>query len=174
MPYVGEVTSSPADDQNAQVYGSTFSHEDETAKAGFYKVTLSNGVTTELTAALRSGAARFTYPGGKPAVMLIRTANSETGSSDAQLKIDAANGIVSGSVTSGNFCGYIGTADRHSYYTLYFIAHFDAPIAARQRPTAARPTAQKVSYPRAKVPVDGSCSTPRGQRLWVFASASRT
>ncbi len=130
MPYVGEVTSSPADDQNAQVYGSTFSHEDETAKAGFYKVTLSNGVTTELTAALRSGAARFTYPGGKPAVMLIRTANSETGSSDAQLKIDAANGIVSGSVTSGNFCGYIGTADRHSYYTLYFIAHFDAPIVA--------------------------------------------
>jgi predicted alpha-1,2-mannosidase len=130
MPYVGEVTSSPADDQNAQVYGSTFSHEDETAKAGFYKVTLSNGVTTELTAALHSGAGRFTYPGGKPAVMLIRTANSETGSSDAQLKIDAANSIVSGSVTSGNFCGYIGTADRHSYYTLYFVAHFDAPIVA--------------------------------------------
>jgi putative alpha-1,2-mannosidase len=42
--------------------------------------------------------------------------------------IDAANRVVSGSVTSGNFCGYIGTADRRSYYTLYFVAHFDAPF----------------------------------------------
>jgi predicted alpha-1,2-mannosidase len=130
MPYVGDVTSSPADDQSGEVYGSTFSHDDESAKAGFYKVKLSDGVTAELTATLRTGSGRFTYPDGKPAVMLIRTANSETGSTDAEVKIDVANRTVSGSVTSGNFCGYIGTTDRRSYYKLYFVAHFDAPIVA--------------------------------------------
>ena len=130
MPYTGEVTSSPADDLSASLYGSTFLHEDETAKAGFYKVQLANGVIAELTSTLRTGSGRFTYPEGKPAVMLIRTANSEAGSSDAQLKIDPAAHTVSGLVTSGNFCGYIGTTDRRSYYTLYFVAHFDVPFLA--------------------------------------------
>lgn len=130
MPIVGDVSSSPADDVAAEIYGSTFSHDKETAKAGYYKVMLDNGVTTELTATLRTGSGRFTYPIGKPAVMLVRTANSETGSTDAEVKIDSAKQTISGSVTSGNFCGYIGTADRRSYYTLYFVAHFDAPFVS--------------------------------------------
>ncbi|WP_263379410.1 GH92 family glycosyl hydrolase [Granulicella paludicola] len=130
MPYTGEITSSPAEDQSAEVYGSTFSHSNETAKAGFYRVRLDNGVIAELTSTLRAGSAQFTYPEDKPAVMLIRSANSETGSTDASVKIDAENRTVSGSVTSGNFCGYIGTEDRRSYYTLYFVAHFDASITA--------------------------------------------
>lgn len=128
MPYVGEITSSPANDPGAEIYGSTFSHENETAKAGYYRVKLDNGVLVELTATLRTGSGRFTYPQGKPAVMLLRTAYSETGSSDAQINIDLETSTISGSVTSGNFCGYIGTADRRSYYTLYFVAHFDTPF----------------------------------------------
>lgn len=130
MPYVGEVSSSPADDLGAEVYGSTFKHANETAEAGYYKVKLDDGVVAELTATLRSGFGRFTYPQGRPALMLIRTAYSETGSSDAHIRIDAKAGSVSGSVTSGNFCGYLGTADRRSYYTLYFVAHFDAPFVS--------------------------------------------
>ena len=128
MPYVGEVASSPADDVGAEVYGSTFSHDNETARAGYYKVKLNDGVTAELTATLRTGSGRFTYPQGKPAVMLLRSAYSETGSSDAHIHVDSKTGTISGSVTSGNFCGYIGTADRRSYYTLYFVAHFDTPF----------------------------------------------
>ena len=128
MPYVGEVTSSPEDDEGAAIYGSTFSHDDETAEAGYYKVKLENGVTTELTTTLRTGTGRFTYPAAKPAIILVHTASSETGSTDAHVKIDAARRIVTGSVTSGNFCGYLGTTDRRSYYTLYFVAHFDAPF----------------------------------------------
>ncbi|WP_109487741.1 GH92 family glycosyl hydrolase [Occallatibacter savannae] len=128
MPYMGTVTSSPADDAGAAAYGSTFKHKNETAQAGYYKVKLDDDVIAELTSTLRTGSGRFTYPQGKPAVMLIRTAYSETGSSDAHIRIDAKTRTVSGSVTSGNFCGYLGTADRRSYYTLYFVAHFDAPF----------------------------------------------
>jgi predicted alpha-1,2-mannosidase len=130
MPYVGEVTSSPAQDSAAETYGAAFSHNDETASTGYYSVLLANGVRAELSATLRSGSAQFTYPAGKPAVMLIRTAYSETGSTDARTHIDAQSRTISGSVTSGNFCGYLGTADRRSYYTLYFVAHFDTPFSA--------------------------------------------
>lgn len=125
MPWVGEITSSPADDAGAVPYGSTFSHENETAQAGYYRVKLDDGVIAELTATPRTGSGRFTYPQGKPAVMLVRTAHSEAGSSDARIHIDTKTSTISGSVTSGNFCGYLGTTDRHSYYTLYFVAHFD-------------------------------------------------
>src|ERR1700761_3500209 len=100
MPFVGQIASSPADDAGAEIYGETFSHDNETAQAGFYKVKLDNGVTAELAATLRTGSGRFTYPEGKPAVMFVRTAYSEPGSSDAHLKIDASNRTVSGSVTS--------------------------------------------------------------------------
>ena len=130
MPFTGSVQSSPSDDANNAVYTSQFSHADESATAGYYRVKLENGVTVELTATPRTGAARFTYPAGQPAVMLVRASDSETGSTDATLKIDVAARTISGSVTSGNFCGYLGTADRRSYYTLYFVAHFDQPFAA--------------------------------------------
>ena len=38
-------------------------------------------------------------------------------------------GVISGSVTSGNFCGYINQIDRRSYYTLHFYAVFDKPFS---------------------------------------------
>jgi len=130
MPYIGAVQSSPSDDASNSIYTSQFSHADENAAAGYYRVKLANGVTVELTATPRTGSGRFTYPTGQPAVMLIRASDSETGSTASTLKIDSAARTVSGSVTSGNFCGYLGTADRRSYYTLYFVAHFDQPFTA--------------------------------------------
>jgi predicted alpha-1,2-mannosidase len=129
MPYVGTVSTSPSDDTQNTVFGSGFSHQDETAAAGYYKVRLANGVLVELAATPRSGAGRFTYPAGQAAVMLVRTSDSETGSTDAHVRVDASKRTISGSVTGGNFCGYLGTEDRRSYYTLYFVAHFDQPFA---------------------------------------------
>jgi predicted alpha-1,2-mannosidase len=128
MPYVGNVQSSPSDDANNEVYASHFSHADEKAVAGYYRAKLADGVTVELTATQRTGDGQFTYPTGQPAVMLVRASDSETGSTDATVKIDASTRTISGSVTSGNFCGYLGTTDRRSYYTLYFVAHFDQPF----------------------------------------------
>jgi predicted alpha-1,2-mannosidase len=125
MPFVGAVSTSPSDDTENAIYASAFSHSDETAQAGYYKVKLANGVLVELAATPRTGSGRFTYPAGGPAVLLVRASDSEPGSSDATVKIDPATRTISGSVTSGNFCGYLGTEDRRSYYTLYFVAHFD-------------------------------------------------
>lgn len=175
MPYVGEITSSPAEDQTAERYGSTFSHANETASAGYYSVRLDNGVHAELTATKRTGSGRFTWPTGKPAVMLIRTAYSETGSTDAHTHIDPRTRTVSGSVTSGNFCGYIGTADRRSYYTLYFVAHFDTPFSAAGtwQDSAVRPgtfdTSGGTTYG-----ANGFVPPGKGSGAWVVLDMSKS
>jgi len=130
FPHVGTVTTSPSADTTDAVYASTFAHTNEVARPGFYSVTLDSGAAAELTATTRTGAGRFTFPAGKPATLLVRTSNSELVSTDAQVRVDPATRTVTGSVTSGNFCGYIGTENRRSYYTLFFHAEFDQPFAS--------------------------------------------
>jgi predicted alpha-1,2-mannosidase len=129
LPYPGAVSSSPTADRTDATYASNFSHANETGTAGYYRVGLDSGVNVELSATTRSGAGRFTYPAGKTASLLVRTSNSEVGSSAAQTTVDAGNRVISGSVTSGNFCGYINSIGRRSYYTMYFYAAFDKPFA---------------------------------------------
>ncbi|MEU0004509.1 GH92 family glycosyl hydrolase [Streptomyces sp. NPDC006314] len=130
FPYAGEVTSSPASDTKDAVYASDFTHADETAEPGHYKVGLASGVTADLTATARTGSARFGFPAGKPASLLVRTAGSEVGSEDSTVTIDPGTRTISGSVTSGNFCGYLDPEGRRAYYTLYFTAHFDRAFKA--------------------------------------------
>ena len=130
FPYAGEVTSSPASDIKDAVYASDFAHTDERAEPGHYKAGLASGVSADLTATARTGSGRFTYPAGKPATMLIRTANSEVGSTTSDVRIDPAIRTVSGSVTSGNFCGYLDPEGRRAYYTLHFTARFDRAFKA--------------------------------------------
>ncbi|WP_369392569.1 GH92 family glycosyl hydrolase [Streptomyces sp. CG1] len=128
FPYTGEVTSSPASDTKDAVYTSGFNHADETAEPGHYRVGLASGVTADLTATARTGSARFTFPPGRPASLLVRTANSEVGSADSAVTIDPDTRTVSGSVTSGDFCGYLDPEGQRAYYTLYFTARFDRPF----------------------------------------------
>ena len=130
FPHVGEVTTSPSADTTDAVYASTFSHSAEVATPGFYSVKLDSGASAELTATTRTGSGRFAFPAGQPATMLVRSSNSELVSTDAHVNVDVAHRTVTGSVTSGNFCGYIGTENRRSYYTLFFHAEFDQPFAA--------------------------------------------
>ena len=130
MPVTDEVRTSPSADGKNAVYASDFMHADESALAGSYRVRLQSGVDVQLAAAVRSGAGRFTYPADKPAVMLVRTSDTQIGSSDAGIEIDAQTRSITGSVTSGNFCGYLSPAGRRSYYTLHFVAIFDRPFAS--------------------------------------------
>jgi predicted alpha-1,2-mannosidase len=130
MPVTMAVKGSPSADLTDGTYASDFSHANEQATAGAYRVRLANGVQVDLAAATRSGIGRFTFPAGQPANLLIRASDSEVGSSDANVSIDRATHTVSGSVTSGNFCGYLAKADQRSYYTLYFVAQFDQPFAS--------------------------------------------
>jgi predicted alpha-1,2-mannosidase len=128
MPVTASVTTSPSADDDDSLYASDFSHADEHAEAGYYQVKLANGTDVQLSAAMHSGMAGFAFPAGKPANLLIRTSDSEVGSSAADVHVDRVHHTVTGSVTSGNFCGYLAEADQRSYYTLYFVARFDQPF----------------------------------------------
>jgi predicted alpha-1,2-mannosidase len=128
MPVTKDVELSPSADDGVIAYSSYFDHHDEEASPGWYKVALANGVGVELSATLRAGHARFSYPAGKPANLLFRASDSEVGSSDANVAADPSRREVTGSVTSGNFCGYLSPDRRESYYTLYFAARLDRPF----------------------------------------------
>lgn len=130
MPMAAAVTSSPSADATDRVYAERFGHANETARAGYYQVRLASGVNVELTATSRTGYGRFAFPKNRPATLLVRVSDSEVGSSDAEVAIHADARTITGSVTSGNFCGYIHQVDRRSYYTLYFVAAFDRPFAS--------------------------------------------
>ncbi len=129
MPITEELKTSPSTDFR-HTYVSAFDHKDEQAAPGSYRVHLGNGVNVALAAGTRVAVATFGFPAGKPSIVLVRTSDSEVGSTAAESHVDPATGIVSGSVSSGNFCGYIGSPDKtyedkRPYYTLHFTAHFD-------------------------------------------------
>ena len=106
-----------------------FSHDDESARRAVPRAAEIRR-QRRIDAPPAIGIGRFTYPTAQPATMLIRTSDTQIGSSDASVDVDAANRTITGSVTSGNFCGYLSPAGRHSYYTLHFVAIFDRPFTA--------------------------------------------
>ncbi|GAA2490657.1 GH92 family glycosyl hydrolase [Winogradskya humida] len=130
LPQVGDITSSPTADATDAVFASTFSHANEVAKPGYYKVGLDSGAGAELTATPRTGFGKFTFPADKAANLLFRTSMSETGSEDASVHIDPVTQTITGSVSAGNFCGPQSTDNSHAYYTLHFTAKLDQPFAA--------------------------------------------
>src|SRR5579875_925359 len=141
LPMVGAIPADPADTTV------NFSHASETAQTGYYKVTTTSAgatpdpVTTQLTAATRSGLAEFTFPASTQSDLLLKVADSEqkltTADGQTKPKYQKVFGTsaqvvgddeVTGSVTAGNFCN-IG-ADAHPNYTLHFDIRFDHPFTA--------------------------------------------
>ncbi|GAA3373557.1 GH92 family glycosyl hydrolase [Streptomyces sannanensis] len=130
MPFVGNVDSSPTADTKDQKYAANFSHENELAEPGHYRVGLDSGATADLAVSERAGVADFTFPEDQPASLLFRVSNSLNGSEDAHVDIDTANNKVTGWVETGAFCGRRangGTPNNNqkSYYRLHFSAAFD-------------------------------------------------
>ncbi|HKN54060.1 MAG TPA: GH92 family glycosyl hydrolase, partial [Amycolatopsis sp.] len=120
IPFVGEVTTSPATDPGR--YTSTFSHANEHATPGKYDVTLDSGAKVELTTTQRTGSGRFTYPAGVSSTLLVNTSGSVMGTDDASVTI--GKDTISGWATSGRFCGASDS------YRVYFSAKFDTPFAS--------------------------------------------
>ena len=131
LPTVGAVNTGATD---------AFSHANESASAGSYKVGLNNQVTTELTTTTRSGMARFTFPSTSQANLIFKLTSSQNGASSTQFT-KVSNTEVSGQVTSGRFCGAGNT------YTVYFDMVFDQPFAS-QGSSLAKSSAATPAKPR--------------------------
>jgi predicted alpha-1,2-mannosidase len=97
----------------------SFKHSNETAKPGYYSVTFDNGIRTELTATLRSGAARFAWPDGKSGQLNI-SAESTANAGDGVISLDPNDPkALQGTLTGGGFCNNGQT------YTINFYIEFD-------------------------------------------------
>ncbi len=109
---------------NQDDYTSPFSHDHESASPGYYRVHLDKpDVTVELTAAPRAGAARFTFPAGQAANILLPLSHTLTESSASRITV-VNDHEIEGLVTSQDFCGAPST------YTVYFVMQLDQPFAS--------------------------------------------
>src|ERR1700761_6688483 len=99
-----------------------FSHSTERAHPGSYAVT-AGGVRTTLAVTDRTGVAQFSYPATSSAQLLFKVADSANGGSAATFQA-VGNREVTGSVTSGHFCG------QPDNYTVYFAARFNRPFSS--------------------------------------------
>ena len=92
---------------------------------GYYTVRLpSAGVTAELTATNRTGVGRFHYPNDRAARFFVRPGGSLGGTSAAKIQIEDDNTTITGSATSGGFCG------KDNVYTVYFAMKFSKPFTS--------------------------------------------
>ncbi|MFF7728924.1 GH92 family glycosyl hydrolase [Streptomyces sp. NPDC008001] len=120
LPTTGDVTRT----DNAR-YAAAFSHRDETARPGYYRVGLSSygGITAELTAGPRTGHQRYTFPATGKANVLLNTGQSlhRTVSTTVEVLGDRT---VRSAITGRGFC-----QDTRPY-TVYTITRFDRPFTA--------------------------------------------
>ncbi|MFF1703676.1 GH92 family glycosyl hydrolase [Streptomyces sp. NPDC058252] len=118
LPVVGDIGSAPWD--RTEKYG----HGTEKARPGYYAVTLEDsGVRAELTATTRTGLAAFTFPATDAAQVLVKGGASLGGNDAADMKI-VGDRQVTGSATTGHFCGKTNT------YTVHYAITFDRPFTA--------------------------------------------
>ncbi len=115
----GEIPFSPMTDASNTTLA--FSHSNETAKPGYYTVKLDNGIDVELTATLRSGFGRFTYPAGQPAILKIDTTRTNTYASTAGSVNQVSGTEISGYTNGGNF------ESTGAKVPVYFYAQFSSP-----------------------------------------------
>ncbi len=79
------------------------------------------GIATRLAVTPRTGLGAFTFPATMRANVLINASSDQAGVTDAGIRF-VGDREVTGSATSGGFCGMPGT------YTVYFAARFDRPF----------------------------------------------
>ena len=102
-------------------------HDDtEVGVPGYYTVRFpGTGVVAELTATTHTGVGRFEYPdNGQPAMFYVNSGASLGGTAAADIDIGGDNTTITGSATSGGFCG------KNNVYTVYFTMKFSRPFTS--------------------------------------------
>ncbi|MGA8114377.1 MAG: lectin, partial [Actinocatenispora sp.] len=170
LPTVGAIGDDPGSTTD------TFSHVNEKADAGYYSVTQGSGVTTQLTAATRSGIGTFAFPRTSQANLLIKVADSAS-TVDGTSATVVSDHEVTGSVTSGHFCGQ--SANRENDYTLHFDITFDRPFTTYgtwqdgDTTAGARTLNQHAHHTSAARPAPPAESTTSGRAATPFHGTAR-
>ena len=104
---------------NQEKRASKFSHSNEIAKPHYYKVTLDNGITTEMAPTTRGVHLRFSFPGNGDAYLVL------DGYTDmSEVKIDPQKRQIIGWVNNQRFVNHAEN------FRSYFVVQFDKPFEA--------------------------------------------
>lgn len=118
LPTTGDVTET-----DYARYAAGFSHADEEASPGYYRVGLASGIRAELTATARTGVQRYTFPATEQANVLLNAAQSLHRTVATRVEI-LDDRTVRTAITGRGFC-----QDTRPY-TVYTITRFDRPFTA--------------------------------------------
>ncbi|MGW1184610.1 GH92 family glycosyl hydrolase [Streptomyces drozdowiczii] len=116
LPTTGDVTET-----DYAKYAAEFSHDDEKASPGYYKVGLATGIEAELTATQRTGVQRYTFPATDKANVLLNAGQSLHRTLSSQVEI-LDNRTVRTAITGSGFC------QDTKPYTVYTVTRFDRPF----------------------------------------------
>ncbi|MFF7981607.1 GH92 family glycosyl hydrolase [Streptomyces sp. NPDC007901] len=116
LPTTGDVTRT----DYAQ-YAAGFSHSDEQASPGYYRVGLDSGIRAELTATARTGVQRYTFPATDKANVLLNAAQSLHKPVSGEVEI-LDDHTVRTRITGHGFCRDTGP------YTVYTVTRFNRPF----------------------------------------------
>ncbi|MER6418652.1 GH92 family glycosyl hydrolase [Streptomyces sp. NPDC001137] len=118
LPTTGDVTQT-----DYAKYAAEFSHDDEAASPGYYRVGLKSGIEAELSATARTGVQRYTFPATDQANVLLNAGQSlhTTVSTNVEV-LDSRT--VRTAITGRGFC------QDTKPYTVYTITRFDRPFTA--------------------------------------------
>ncbi|MFG2943432.1 GH92 family glycosyl hydrolase [Streptomyces sp. NPDC048282] len=118
LPTTGDVTRT-----DYAKYAAGFSHGDEQASPGYYRVGLDSGIRAELTATARTGVQRYAFPATDKANVLLNAAQSLHKPVSGQVEI-LDDHTVRTRITGHGFCR--DTAP----YTVYTVTRFNRPFTA--------------------------------------------
>ncbi|MFF8912955.1 GH92 family glycosyl hydrolase [Streptomyces sp. NPDC015032] len=116
LPTTGDVTQT-----DYAKYAAEFSHDDEKASPGYYRVGLKTGIGAELTASTRTGVQRYTFPATDKANVLLNAGQSLHRTLSSEVEI-LDNRTVRTAITGSGFC------QDTKPYTLHTITRFDRPF----------------------------------------------
>jgi predicted alpha-1,2-mannosidase len=118
LPTTGAIGST--DDAN---YAAPFSHADESASPGYYKVKLGTGITAELSATARTGWQRYTFPATDQANVLLNSGQALHKVTSSKVTVLDDRTVLT-AITGEGFC------QDTTPYTLYTETRFDRPFAS--------------------------------------------
>ena len=99
----------------------SFSHRNETARPGYYRVKLNNGIQAELTATTHAGVHRYSFPeNGEPQIIIDL----------AHLLDNEKINETELSLNSGEISGMRSTSGWVANQYIYFVAQFSVPFHA--------------------------------------------
>jgi putative alpha-1,2-mannosidase len=130
MPTTGKLNTSKGTGEDPDSgYRSRFSHDSETAKAGYYAVTLSDyGIHTELTASPHAGIIRFTFPENEQSRIQIDLARRVGGTSTEQYIRVVDEHTIAGWMYCPPEGGGWGNGEGRADYKVFFYCQFSKPF----------------------------------------------